>query len=80
LDIYVDQACPGCAKALELAAQVREAIPIVEVRILDLAHPNIRKPPSVFAVPTYLLDGKTVSLGNPDLQELVAKIEDGINE
>lgn len=78
LDIYIDQACPGCAKALELAGQVREALPKVEVRILDLTHPDIKKPPSVFAVPTYLLDGKTVSLGNPDIHELVAKIEDGI--
>jgi hypothetical protein len=25
LDIYIDQACPGCAKAFELAGQVREA-------------------------------------------------------
>ena len=79
LDIYIDQACPGCAQAQKLAAQVREAIPDLEVRILDLAHPNNKKPPSVFAVPTYLLDGVTVSLGNPDLRDLVAKIEDGIN-
>ena len=79
LDIYIDQACPGCARALELAAQVRETLPRVEVRIFDLARSSIKKPPSVFAVPTYLLDGKTVSLGNPNLQELVSKIEDDIN-
>lgn len=80
LDIYIDQTCPGCAQAEKLASQVQEAIPEIKVRILDLAHPNINKPPSVFAVPTYMLDGVTVSLGNPDISELISKIEDGIND
>lgn len=75
LDIYIDQACPGCAYAQELAVFVRQELPELAVRIFDLAHPNIQKPPSVFAVPTYLLDGKTLSLGNPDIRDLVAKIE-----
>jgi alkyl hydroperoxide reductase subunit AhpF len=78
LDIYVDQACPGCAYAQELAVLVRQELPELEVRIFDLALPNIQKPPSVFAVPTYLLNGKTLSLGNPDIRDLVAKIENGI--
>ena len=75
LEIYIDQACPGCTQARKLAASVQEAIPGLEVRILDLTHPNITKPPSIFVVPTYVLDGATVSLGNPNFEELVAKIE-----
>ena len=80
LDIYVDQACPGCAYAQELAVRVREEIPELEVRIFDLARPNIQKPSSVFAVPTYLLDGKTLSLGNPDIRDLVSRIERGLKD
>jgi alkyl hydroperoxide reductase subunit AhpF len=79
LDIYINQACPGCAYAQELAVLVRQEFPELEVRIFDLAHPNIQKPSTVFAVPTYLMDSKTLSLGNPDIRDLVAKIENGLN-
>jgi predicted thioredoxin/glutaredoxin len=75
LDIYIEENCPGCRQAKEVALQVQQRMPQVEVRIHDLAHQNIKKPSSVFAVPTYLLDGKTVSLGNPDFNDLLAMLE-----
>ncbi len=79
LDIYIDQTCPGCVHAQNLAEVVRQTFPQLEVRIFDLEHPNIKKPSSVFAVPTYMLNGKILALGNPDINDLVAKIEDGLN-
>jgi predicted thioredoxin/glutaredoxin len=76
LDIYIHQSCPGCAQAQKLASLVQESLPGLEVRIFDLTHPNIKKPSSVFAVPTYILDGKTLSLGNPNFKDLVLRIEE----
>jgi alkyl hydroperoxide reductase subunit AhpF len=76
LDIYIQQSCPGCAQAQRLASLVQESLPELEVRIFDLTHPNIKKPSSVFAVPTYILDGVTLSLGNPNFKDLVSKIEE----
>jgi alkyl hydroperoxide reductase subunit AhpF len=79
LDIYIDQTCTGCVHAQNLAEVVRQTLPQLEVRIFDLEHPNSKKPSSVFAVPTYMLNGKILALGNPDINDLVAKIEDGLN-
>ena len=76
LDIYIHQSCPGCAQAQKLASLVQESLPGLEVRIFDLTHPSIKKPSTVFAVPTYMLDGVTVSLGNPNIKDLVLKIEE----
>lgn len=78
LDIYIEQDCPGCTTAQELAKQVKNKIPEVEVRIFDLARPNIERPSTVFAVPTYLLNGQRLSLGNPKVDVLLAKIEDSL--
>jgi alkyl hydroperoxide reductase subunit AhpF len=74
LNIYIDQKCPGCDQALLIANLIEERMPTVVVRIIDIAEPNARKPESVFAVPTYVLNGKTVSLGNPDERELLSKL------
>jgi hypothetical protein len=34
----------------------------------------------VFAVPTYLLNGQTRSLGNPDAEELVAELKELVKQ
>lgn len=78
LDIYIEQNCMGCDYAKDLASEVQELFPQVEVRIFDLTRPNIRKPESVFAVPTYILDGTRIWLGNPDKDEFVDKLKDSI--
>lgn len=67
LDIYVTPECFGCDRARQLANEVRMwQMPGVEVKIIDLSDPENVRPDSVFAVPTYLLDGKVISLGNPE--------------
>ena len=78
LDIYIDQDCPGCTEAQELARYVRNKLPEIEVRIFDLARPNIERPSTVFAVPTYLLNGKRLSLGNPNADDLLTKLENSL--
>ncbi|MDP9473594.1 MAG: hypothetical protein M3Q71_23525 [Chloroflexota bacterium] len=75
LEIYVAPGCLGCETAHGLAAMVRDlAPPEFEVRLIDLSEPDAIRPPAVFAVPTYLLDGRVISLGNPDEAWLFAKI------
>lgn len=78
LDIYIDQDCPGCTQAQELAHYVKNKLPEIEVRIFDLARPNIERPSNVFAVPTYLLNGKRLSLGNPNVDDLLTKLENSL--
>jgi hypothetical protein len=47
-------------------------MPQVEVNLIELTDDI---PESVFAVPTYLLDGATLFLGNPSEAELFERLE-----
>ncbi|MCH8340655.1 MAG: hypothetical protein IIA51_03765 [Chloroflexi bacterium] len=71
LDIYIDDCCETCEQARKIADQVRERMPQVEVNLIVL---NGETPDSVFAVPTYLLDGVTLFLGNPSEAELFERL------
>jgi|GEM_PF-1596075 len=68
--IYVTSHCLNCAYAYEVAAFIRREFPQVAVRIIDLADAQEPAPAVVFATPTYLLDGRVWSLGNPSLQQV----------
>lgn len=72
LQIVVDAGCSGCETARNLAAELsRLAPPGVAVDLVDLSDPRAERPEAVFAVPTYLLGGRIISLGNPDPAWLV---------
>ncbi len=64
LEIYVGQHCWNCEEALQIAELARQ-IPGIDVQVIDLDQPGIVPPPRIFAVPTYVVEGKVVSLGNP---------------
>ncbi len=64
LEIYVGQHCWNCEEALQIAEQARQ-IPGIDVQVIDLDQAGIVPPPRIFAVPTYVINGKIVSLGNP---------------
>jgi hypothetical protein len=67
LEIYVAPDCFGCETARDLAGMLHaRGWPHLEVRLLDLSQPHVTRPAAVFAVPTYILDGRVISLGNPE--------------
>ncbi len=75
LEVYVTATCRGCARARELVAWLAALdLPHVEVRLVHLDQPGATRPPTVFAVPTYLLNGRVLSLGNPDEHWLMARL------
>lgn len=77
LDIYVAQHCSNCAYAYEVAAEIRRQFPHVQVRMVDMGNPTAVIPEVVFATPTYLLNGRVWSLGNPSptkVQETLATL------
>jgi hypothetical protein len=78
LEIFVLPYCFGCETARRLAECVRaQALPQVDVHLVDLSVPGAVRPPNVFAVPTYLLDGRVLSLGNPEQGWLLAQLAPG---
>lgn len=70
LRIYVAPYCESCQEALRLADAVRQKYAGVEVEVVDLGDAESQNSDDVFSVPTYLLNGKVISLGNPSLVDL----------
>ena len=56
-----------------IALEMRELFPLLQVDLIDLdaGHPI---PDGVVATPTYLLDGKVISLGNPRREDLIETV------
>jgi hypothetical protein len=71
LDIYVMEHCDNCRYAVEMAAWIAQQYPKVVVQVIYLEHTTAPIPESVFATPTYLLDGRVWSLGNPSHAQVV---------
>lgn len=78
LEVYVEQDCRPCEHARRLANRISERLPQVDVRLIDLSLDEHDRPASVFAVPTYLLNGELLSLGNPDEEELIACLQSAL--
>lgn len=72
LEIFVVDDCWSCEESRRIAAEAQARFTDVEVTLRDLE--SDRCPPEVFAAPTYLLDGKIISLGNPRREELWERI------
>ncbi len=70
LEVVVSSRCEQCGEAVGIAETIAREFPQVRVEVINLGAPNAVKPDVVFAVPTYLLNGRIVSLGNPSLQEM----------
>jgi hypothetical protein len=69
LQIFIEAGCYGCLRAQEIAAEMVRRFPALSIKLVDIGEED-DVPESVFAVPTYQLDGKTVFLGNPAVEEL----------
>lgn len=72
LQIFITDDCWSCEESRRIAAETRARFEEVEVTLLDLQ--SEERPSSVFAAPTYLLNGRIISLGNPRREELWAQL------
>ena len=80
LEVYVSRECLNCAEAVRLAEDTADRFPSVEVQVIDLGGEleNRLLPDTVVAVPTYLLDGRVISLGNPYPEDLFARLHEAV--
>jgi thiol-disulfide isomerase/thioredoxin len=79
LEVYVSSECPNCDEAIRLADEAAMRYPNVVVRLIDLDELAGNPPPDpVVAVPTYLLNGRVVSLGNPYPEDLFARLHEAV--
>ena len=76
LEIYVTRQCLACNDARRTAAEVKQRFPMLSVEVVDIDIEAGRKPHAVFSVPTYVLNDRIVSLGNPAPDDLFRRISD----
>ena len=70
LDVYVSSHCSNCGEARLLADEAAAAYPALSVHVIDLDATEGPAPEYVVAAPTYVLNGRVISLGNPYREEL----------
>lgn len=69
LDVVVKPGCSSCDEARRLARAIAAGWPELDVRVVELGGDD-GAAEVVVATPTYLLDGRVVSLGNPSVDQL----------
>lgn len=80
LEIYIERSCLACRRSLHLAEHVRQRFPDVEVQVIDIATGEGGHQHLVVATPTFVLNGKLLSLGNPSraqLEKAITGLPDG---
>ena len=77
LHVFIEAGCWSCRESRRLVAELAPQFPQVKMELVDLS--SAQRPENVFAAPTYLLNGKVISLGNPYPNELRRKLEDALN-
>lgn len=65
LEIYVSDQCANCQEAIMIAEAAR-SITGLNITVMNLDVPEQPMPLQVVAVPTYILNGLVISLGNPE--------------
>ncbi len=73
LQIVISCDCPTCGDSRAIAVEMSELFPTLTVDLVDLdgGRPI---PDGVVATPTYLLNGKVISLGNPRREDLIKTV------
>lgn len=72
LDVYVSEGCWSCQETRRIVAEMRDQFPHIEIALFE-SEPE-SWPELIFAVPTYVLNGRVISLGNPRRHELQRKL------
>jgi len=72
LDVYISDNCWSCDETRQLVADIEPQFPGVTIELRDFD--DDRRPSKVFATPTYVLNGRTIFLGNPTREQLQQKL------
>ncbi len=72
LEVYVSDDCPFCREAERIVAELAPEFPGATIRFVDMGQEIL--PEEIFAVPTYVINGRVAFLGNPTLGELRSRL------
>ena len=68
----------NCSEALRLAEVAAVRYPCVTMQVVDLDTEQTPLPEFIVAVPTYVLEGRVLWLGNPFSEELFARLSEAL--
>jgi len=80
LQVVVARDCLGCEEAISIANEAAARFPKFTVEVIDISQDGVKSPKEVFAVPTYLLNGRILYLGNPNRLELFERLGEKLEE
>jgi hypothetical protein len=69
IEIYISGHCFVSAYTYEVVEMIQREFPQVDVHLIDIEQ-TVDVPDTVFATPTYLLNGQVWSLGNPSPEKV----------
>ncbi len=78
LRIYVGKHCWSCDETVRLAEEAKARFAELNVELIDLDAEGSVNVDDVFSVPTYVLNGRTLSLGNPASEELFSQLSEAL--
>ena len=67
-----DAGCASCERAVGIARNLAAKVPSLSLTVVNLATATTAPPDLVVATPTYVLEDRVVSLGNPRAEDLEA--------
>jgi len=76
LRIYISSDCATCHESRKIYQEIQPQFPLVNIRLIDLSE-NVH-PAHIFAVPTYELNGKIISMGNPTRKQLHSILQEAL--
>ena len=79
LQVFVKTDCDICSRARQLAQEADEQFPNLVVDIVEMNETELERD-DVFAVPTFVLEGRVLSLGNPQESELHDEVASLLSE
>ncbi len=80
LKIFITQSCPTCTETYTIARQIRQNYPDLTVELVDITDQQAVVPESIFATPTFMLNNRVVSLGNPSVADVAGWVNQAIQQ
>ena len=76
LKVFVIEHCATCDEARSIATRIEQNYPQVTVEVIDIGDTRVIVPETVFATPTFMLNNRIISLGNPYPDEIFKRLDE----
>ncbi len=79
LILYADLGCVTCERSRALLDDIVVVYPDLDVQVIEVDETQ-PLPDEIIAVPTFILQGQVISMGNPTFDQLIALVGQAVNK